>query len=1256
MDTTEFDVDGSTPVNITVTLNDAADYDVSSTDPITVAVKDNDAPTAANPIITITRAADYIVEGGTATFTLTSTGTGGTALLPSADKVVNVVFSANNDDFIAASETMLMKTETITMTGEPTASISLETKTADPASIDFGVITATLLDGDGYVLSATESDRVASITLLDKLPEISIAAINPVDEADGMFTVTLESDIELMTGRPITITSLTVDDANTDAPTYAPAIKTSSMPIQIPSASGNDSVEVEVEFTAVSGYVGWDDLTVSLGEVADDLYTVDTNANERAVTIRPTELSSRTVSIDAPVSVVEGEPIALTLTASEALGSGESIMVELMVEDASGTFLDPSFVNSPYEITDTTIDLSVPVNIPTQKQTSTTDGSISIAVVRGPNYEPHATDGTKTVAVQEEDLLPKVTIALVSGAPTAYDEGEIVTFEISASPVTTPVDLTVYVMLADDDTGDFLADATTTNAHTVTVTTGSSKTLPIPTVADTVDEGTGGMITATIQADPNQADRDEQTTYLRGATDDISVMASITDNDDATLPSVTISAGSAINEGDEAEFTLATSGPTLTAPLVVSILYDEEGTFIDRNLNNDATIMVTIPNTGPNAGTAVFRQGTVADAISETDGSITARVLSDPETTDTYAVGEQVTATVNVMDNDVDTLPSITISRKGSSTADIAEGMDAVFEVSAADPTSGTPPTNAIMVDIRISQVGNFLRDPDDTEETVAVMSGATADLTVMTAGDDYDEDNGSISATILTDTPDTSLGEITTYGVGADNTAMIGVMDDDDEPMASISETHIAVEGTANDADGLVVMLTAASRKVVQVAYEFADGTGAVKGTDYMGTDGILTFTPDSETGITPTSIFVPFSIVQDDIDDPDETFTITLSNVANGNASVNDAAKVATVTIDQTPIPNLTLASTAETTGVTEGLSFQFTITSDIPIPGVAGTDTYMLDLEIDDSGASTGAAITEALEIGAGERIATFTVTMNSEFDVDSSTPVNITVTLNDAADYDVSSTDPITVAVKDNDAPTAANPIITITRAADYIVEGGNATFTVTSTGAGGSTVLPSTDKDINVVFTTNHADFIATSETSLVKMPMITSTGESTATVSLATKIADPASIDFGIVTATLMDGAGYVLSSTAADRSASIALLDKLPEISIAAINPVDEADGMFTVTLESDIPLMTGRPITITSLTVDDANTDAPTYAPAIKTSSIPIQIPSASSNDSVGVEVEFTAVSGYVGWDDLTVSLGEVVDDLYTVDTTAR
>ena len=87
---------------------------------------------------------------------------------------------------------------------------------------------------------------------------------------------------------------------------------------------------------------------------------------------------------------------------------------------------------------------------------------------------------------------------------------------------------------------------------------------------------------------------------------------------------------------------------------------------------------------------------------------------------------------------------------------------------------------------------------------------------------------------------------------------------------------------------------------------------------------------------------MFVPFSIIPDNIDDADEMFTITLSNVSNGNATVDDSAKVVTVTIDETPIPELTIASSAGTTGVTEGLSFQFTITSDIPIPGIVGTDT--------------------------------------------------------------------------------------------------------------------------------------------------------------------------------------------------------------------------------------------------------------------------------------------------------------------------
>ena len=66
-----------------------------------------------------------------------------------------------------------------------------------------------------------------------------------------------------------------------------------------------------------------------------------------------------------------------------------------------------------------------------------------------------------------------------------------------------------------------------------------------------------------------------------------------------------------------------------------------------------------------------------------------------------------------------------------------------------------------------------------------------------MTSDDDYDEDNGSIIAKVLTDMPES--GSSATYSVGADNSAIDWCnADDDNEPMASISSTHNAREGTS--------------------------------------------------------------------------------------------------------------------------------------------------------------------------------------------------------------------------------------------------------------------------------------------------------------------------------------------------------------------------------------------------------------------------------------------------------------------------
>ena len=138
---------------------------------------------------------------------------------------------------------------------------------------------------------------------------------------------------------------------------------------------------------------------------------------------------------------------------------------------------------------------------------------------------------------------------------------------------------------------------------------------------------------------------------------------------------------------------------------------------------------------------------------------------------------------------------------------------------------------------------------------------------------------------------------QLTGFTIGANTTTVshsttVTIIDDDGvvEPVASISSAYSAFKsyGLNNEYEGLSVTLSQASTNTVKVGYTFADGT-ATKGTDYRGTDGMLIFTPDQSTGLTPTTLPIPFEIISNSAT-IGETFTITLSIPAGGNATVNE------------------------------------------------------------------------------------------------------------------------------------------------------------------------------------------------------------------------------------------------------------------------------------------------------------------------------------------------------------------------------
>ena len=108
---------------------------------------------------------------------------------------------------------------------------------------------------------------------------------------------------------------------------------------------------------------------------------------------------------------------------------------------------------------------------------------------------------------------------------------------------------------------------------------------------------------------------------------------------------------------------------------------------------------------------------------------------------------------------------------------------------------------------------------------------------------------------------------------VGADCETIQGLT----KPAVSIAGASLAEGNAGTQSMSFTVTLAKRTPLRVSVAYTTADGT-ATAGSDYTATTGTLVFAP----GETSKTIAVP--IVGDTAFEPDETFTLALSNPVNG------------------------------------------------------------------------------------------------------------------------------------------------------------------------------------------------------------------------------------------------------------------------------------------------------------------------------------------------------------------------------------
>jgi phosphopantetheinyl transferase (holo-ACP synthase) len=298
------------------------------------------------------------------------------------------------------------------------------------------------------------------------------------------------------------------------------------------------------------------------------------------------------------------------------------------------------------------------------------------------------------------------------------------------------------------------------------------------------------------------------------------------------------------------------------------------------------------------SGTLTFTPGqtsqsflvSIIDDVLKESAETVSLTLSNPSGA---ALGVPNTATLTISDDDA--IPRVAF---GAATYGVAEGVG----------------NATIMVSLSAS-----------SDQTITV-DYATGDNTAV-AGSDYSATSGTLTFTpgqmsqsfqipIINDSLN-ELDETVTLTLSNPDGVLLGdpsvatllITDDDAPPTVAFNAAAYSVTEVAGSAT-ISVSLSAPSDQGVTVDYTTSDGR-ATAGSDYSATSGSLTFAP----GQTSQSFQVP--IIDDELDEPDETLTLTLSN-PDGATLGTPSIAILTITDNDAPP---TVAFSAPVYSVAEG-----------------------------------------------------------------------------------------------------------------------------------------------------------------------------------------------------------------------------------------------------------------------------------------------------------------------------------------------
>jgi Ca2+-binding RTX toxin-like protein len=496
----------------------------------------------------------------------------------------------------------------------------------------------------------------------------------------------------------------------------------------------------------------------------------------------------------------------------------------------------------------------------------------------------------------------------------------------------------------------------TTNALTVNYGVGGTATLGTDytqTGATSFTATTGtvtfaaGVTTATVTVDPTTD------TIFEAAETVALTLASGAGYSIVTTTAVT---GTIVN--DDTNVTLAVAPATVNEDGTTNLVYTftrlgvtTNALTVNYGVGGTATLATDYTQTGAASFTATT--GTVTFAA----GATTATVTIDPtpditvEANETVALtlasgsGYNIGTTTAVTGTIVNDDTSVTLAV--APTTVIENGTtNLVYTFTRAGLT-----TNALTVNYGVGGTATLATDYTQTGAasftattgTVTFAAGATtATVTIDPTGDTVFEADETIALTLAS-----GAG----YSIGTTTAATGTIINDDIPPAISIADTTIIEGINGNPTQSLItVSLNKASSQAISVNYATSNGT-AIAGTDYTATTGTLTFAA----GQTSRTIAVP--ILNDNLNEVNETFKINLTTPTNATISDNQATITLTDTIATsitTTLPalveNLTLTGTSaiNVTG-NAGANVLTANSANNILAGLDGNDVYIYDADL-------------------------------------------------------------------------------------------------------------------------------------------------------------------------------------------------------------------------------------------------------------------------------------------------------------------